>query len=148
MGYGNPARGDDGLGPALARAIEEMSLEGVTVDSNYQLTVEDSWSVARHDIVVFADASHTCEEPCSLYEIEPTDDVSFSSHSVRPEVVLGMARSLFGSHTRGYILAIRGYEFDMFDTSIGERASRNLGAAVNELRELLEPAKRRPVDAD
>lgn len=40
IGYGNPGRGDDGLGPALAAAIEAMELPGVTVEADYQLMVD------------------------------------------------------------------------------------------------------------
>ena len=46
IGYGNPGRLDDGLGPAVASAMEEFNLPGVSVDSNYQLTVEDAASAA------------------------------------------------------------------------------------------------------
>jgi hydrogenase maturation protease len=145
FGYGNPARGDDGLGPALARRVEEMALPAVTVDSNYQLTVEDSWAVAQHDIVVFADASRSGDEPCSLEELEPSEDMSFSSHSVRPEVVLGMAHSLFDCDTPAYVLGIRGYRFDMFDTALSERARGNLDAALEKLEDLIQAEKRKAI---
>ena len=56
-GFGNPARGDDGLGPALAAAIEELAIPNITVDANYQLTVEDAADIAGYDAVVFADAA-------------------------------------------------------------------------------------------
>ena len=48
IGFGNPGRLDDGLGPALADAIEKLALPGVTVESNYQLTVEDAAEIAKH----------------------------------------------------------------------------------------------------
>ena len=63
IGYGNPAREDDGLGPAAAQAIEKLGIEGVSVDSNYQLTVEDAASAAHHDVVVFVDATTQGKDP-------------------------------------------------------------------------------------
>ena len=42
IGYGNPGRLDDGLGPALAAAVEKLAIPGVTVDADYQLNVEDA----------------------------------------------------------------------------------------------------------
>ena len=63
IGYGNPGRLDDGLGPALAAAIESAAPAGVTVDADYQLTVEDAAAVAEHDVVVFADAAVDGPEP-------------------------------------------------------------------------------------
>ena len=42
IGFGNPARADDGLGPALAEEIESKNIPDVTVETDYQLTIEDS----------------------------------------------------------------------------------------------------------
>ena len=56
IGFGNPGRKDDGLGPMLARILERDGIAGLDVDSDYQLTVEDAEAVARYDEVVFADS--------------------------------------------------------------------------------------------
>ena len=53
IGYGNPGRLDDGLGPAMAEAVEKLNLPGVVTDSDYQLTVEDAAEVAKYDLVIF-----------------------------------------------------------------------------------------------
>ena len=45
IGYGNPGRRDDGLGPALAGAIAAADLPGVEVESGYQLLPEDALAV-------------------------------------------------------------------------------------------------------
>ena len=63
IGYGNPGRLDDGLGPALAEIMEEKRLPGLTVDANYQLAVEDAAQVAQYDVVVFADAAIAGDGP-------------------------------------------------------------------------------------
>jgi len=63
IGYGNPGRRDDGLGPALAERLQELRLPGVDVDADYQLTVEDAAAAAEHDVVVFADAAQAGPEP-------------------------------------------------------------------------------------
>lgn len=139
FGYGNPARGDDGLGPALVSSLEEKGLPSrITLDSNYQLTVEDSWAIAQHDVVVFVDADIATESPFYFVCVEPTSEISFSSHSVRAEVVLGMAESLFGHSVRGYLLGIRGYEFEVFDEELTEGASKNLHAAVDFIESVLQ----------
>ncbi len=130
IGYGNPGRLDDGLGPALAKEVEELNLPGVTVDSDYQLTVEDAAQVAEHDVVVFADAAVSGAEPFCFRRIEPKTEVSFSSHEVDPQAVLGLAQDLFGARTLGYVLAIRGYEFNEFGESLSFRARVNLEAAL------------------
>jgi len=130
FGYGNPGRQDDGLGPAAVEALESLGLEGVTLDANYQLSVEDAALVAEHDVVVFVDADATGPEPFWFGEVEPADDVSFSTHSVRPEAVLGLARGALGGRTTGYVLGVRGYAFDEFGEVLTEGARRNLDAAL------------------
>jgi len=132
IGYGNPGRLDDGLGPAMAAAVERLALPGVTVDADYQLTVEHAASVAENDVVVFADADVAGAVPFSLRRIDPDPDpvVSFSSHSAEPQQILALAHRLFGARTEGYVLAIRGYAFDGFGEGLSDGARANLTAAL------------------
>lgn len=138
IGYGNPGRLDDGLGPALAAAMEDWRVEGLTVDADYQLTVEDADDVARHDIVIFADAAVNGQEPFYVEEVQPKEALSFSSHSVEPCVLLHMARTLFHASTRAYILGIRGYEFNEFGEGLSPRATANLEKAIAYMRQVVE----------
>jgi len=131
IGYGNPGRCDDGLGVAVAEQIEKMNISGVTVEADYQLTIEDAAAIAEHEVVIFADASLNGPEPFSFGQIEPKASLGFSSHSIEPCEVLSLAHSLFGSTARGYVLAVRGYEFNRFGQYLSEKAVANLGKAVN-----------------
>ncbi|MBN1918725.1 MAG: hydrogenase maturation protease [Verrucomicrobia bacterium] len=130
IGYGNPGRLDDGLGPAFARELERAGLPGVTVDADYQLAVEDAQAVAEHEVVVFVDASLTAPEPFTFRRIEANAGGQFSSHIVEPEGVLALAQQLFGATTEAYVLGIRGYVFDEFGETISEQAQANLAAAL------------------
>jgi hydrogenase maturation protease len=129
-GYGNPGRGDDGLGPALAAALEELNPPSTTVESNYQLSVEDAADVAEHDAVIFVDADVSCPEPFRFERVAPERALSFSSHSVAPGALLALADELFGKKTDGYLLGIRGYEFNEFKESLSYLARENLGEAL------------------
>jgi hydrogenase maturation protease len=132
IGYGNPGRLDDGLGPALAEAVGALGLPGVAVDADYQLTVEHAHAVAQHDVVVFADAAVSGKEPFSFSRLKPAETAGpgFTSHGVEPDEVLGLARDLFASRTRGYMLGIRGYRFSEFGERLSEKAQTNLAEAV------------------
>ncbi|MGB5072621.1 MAG: hydrogenase maturation protease [Bacteroidota bacterium] len=138
IGYGNPGRLDDGLGPALAAAVENWNVEGLTVDADYQLSVEDANDVAKHDVVIFADASVNGREPYYVEKVEPKEALSFSSHSVEPSVLLHLAQTLFQSTSRAYILGIRGYEFNEFGERLSPRATENLEKAIAYMRLVLE----------
>lgn len=131
IGFGNPGRLDDGLGPALAEKIEKLNIPGVTVDSNYQLTVEDAAYVAENDIVIFADASINGKEPFIFTRVDPKKDISFTTHSIDPESVLGLSRELFHAETEGYILGIRGYDFNEFGEYLSRKAEVNLSQAAD-----------------
>jgi hydrogenase maturation protease len=129
IGFGNPARADDGLGPALAEEIESKNIPDVTVETDYQLTIEDSAQVGRHDIVIFADASVNCAEPFIFEAVKGKQTDSFSSHSVEPAEVMTLAENLFKSKAKGYVLGIRGYEFEQFEEKLTEKAKINLRKA-------------------
>jgi len=130
IGYGNPGRCDDGLGPALAEAVERLQIPGVTVEADYQLTVEDAAAAATHQYVVFADASVGGREPFSFRAMRPAAHTSFSTHSVEPEAVLALARDLFQADTKGFALGIRGYRFNEFGEALSDEARENLAAAL------------------
>lgn len=131
IGYGNPGRLDDGLGPAFADALEALDLPDVTCDADYQLSVEHAELVAAHDVVVLVDAALDGPAPFSIRTIEPQTELSFSTHSVSPAALLGLARDLFGHCPRGYLLGIRGYEFNEFGERLSQPARHNLSAAVS-----------------
>jgi len=137
IGYGNPGRLDDGLGPACAEQIEALGLPGVSVDADYQLNVEHAAAAARHDVVVFADASVDGEAPFSFTPLAPAAEIGFTSHSVAPAAVLAVARTLFDSGVQGFALGIRGYRFNEFGEALSRRARQNLSAAVGFLDEII-----------
>lgn len=129
-GYGNPGRLDDGLGPALARDLSARDLGcGVTLETGYQLQVEDAALVAEHGVVLFADADVACAEPFELRRLEPRRAAEFSTHAVAPEAVLALAREHFDCETVAFVLGIRGYQFDEFGEGLSPGARRNLAAA-------------------
>ncbi|MCE5327124.1 MAG: hydrogenase maturation protease [Planctomycetaceae bacterium] len=130
IGFGNPGRLDDGLGPALAQAVEEMALPHVAVDIDYQVSVEHAQAIANCSRVIFADASTDCPEPFSFTRIEPQEHLSFSSHSLSPAAAMSLANELFSAKAEGYILAIRGYDFNEFGERLSEAALSNLAAAT------------------
>lgn len=136
-GYGNPGRVDDGLGPACAAALAARGIEGVSVESGYQLQVEDAVLIAQHDVVVFADADPSCNSPFELRPIEPRSEVSFSTHSVAPEALLALAHELFGASTVGFVLAIRAHQLGDFGEGLSAPARADLELAVDHLEQQL-----------
>ena len=129
-GYGNPGRGDDGLGPALVDALEPFGAYGVTCESDYQLAVEDAATLAKYDVVVFVDAAMSGPEPFWFDHVQPSRELSFSSHSAMPGQVVALAREMFGAQVKAYALGIRGYRFGDLGDSLSEPARANLALAL------------------
>src|SRR5262245_35669400 len=95
LGYGNPGRQDDGLGPAAALAIEKWQVPGVTVEANYLLNIEDAAAAAEHDEVLFIDAALEGQEPFEMRKVEPAGSIAFTSHIVAPEVILAICKKCY-----------------------------------------------------
>jgi hydrogenase maturation protease len=135
-GYGNPGRGDDGLGPALIEALERAaaassdSLPAPTLEASYQLEIEDAAALARHDVVVFVDAAMTGPAPFSFDRVVAQPPLAWSSHRVPPGALLALAAELFGKTVRAYVLGIRGYEFEGFREELSPGARHNLEQAL------------------
>ena len=129
-GFGNPGRQDDGLGPAIIEKLESESIPGISTDCNYQLNIEDAYSIAENDIVVFVDASIDAGEPFSFIKIEPSAEITFTTHSMSPQSVLALCSELYDKKLDAYVLGIRGYEWD-FMVGLSSKAENNFNGAYH-----------------
>lgn len=132
IGYGNPGRQDDGLGPAFIQALENDPdiCEKINLSSNYQLTVEDAYDIADYSKVVFVDASLTAPSPFTFDPVQGDKQQILGSHQLHPESVIQLCQTLYEEQPEAYILAIRGYEFDEFKEALSKQAMNNLEAAL------------------
>jgi hydrogenase maturation protease len=134
LGYGNPGRQDDGLGPAAVAEIERFGWPNLTAFENYQLNIEDAVDVAAHDVVWFVDAAKTGPSPYAVLDVSPAANIEFTSHIVRPEAILAIASRCYGASPQAFVLAIRGYEFEFIE-ALTPGAEENLRAALAMLTE-------------
>lgn len=131
LAWGNPSRGDDGLGPAFAARAEAWARPGLTISCDYQLRVEDAAAIAEHDRVVFVDAATEGPAPFRFAPVPPRDQVGFTSHSLRPDALLGLASRCFGREVPGWLLAIRGASFEPFQDALTPAGEEHLAAALD-----------------
>jgi hydrogenase maturation protease len=136
LGYGNPGRQDDGLGPAAAAGIDLLGWPNLTAYDNYQLNIEDAIDVAKHDIVWFVDAAKIGPAPYAVHDVSPACTIEFTSHLVRPETILAIARQCYGGSPQAFLLAIRGYDFEFIE-ALTPAATDNLSAALAMLMDRL-----------
>ncbi len=128
IGYGNPGRGDDGLGPAFAGRMGDVP--GVVVSTDYQLTVDHALWIAEAERVVFVDALIRSEQPFEFAPVVPSDRHDVTSHSLSPAAVLALSGTLFGATPEAFVLGITGYEFGEVKEGLSARAEENLRLAL------------------
>lgn len=127
-GFGNIGRQDDGLGVLLAEKIEQLGLDGVQVEINFQLNAEDALVASQHNLVLFIDASVEIEEDYKLLPLQMDDSIAFSTHAMSPASVLSFCQEVYHQSPECYVLHIRGYEWE-FGLPLSEQAQANLEAA-------------------
>lgn len=130
IGYGNPARGDDGLGPALAARLEQLQLPEVTVEADYQLSLEHAALIAGYAVVVFADAARDATGPFYFAPLEAAPTRPGSSHAASPAQIAALARDCFGATPRCYVLGIRAHALDDFREGLTPEGAAGLEAAL------------------
>jgi len=134
FGYGNPGRQDDGLGAAfidrMEQWVENNAFQNITLDTNYQLNIEDAEQIAAFDHVCFVDASIEPIEQFSFTKVEPSDaKVEFTMHAVSPAFVLDLCQKLFSKTPETWLLHLKGYHWE-FEEKLSEEAKTNLEAAL------------------
>lgn len=151
LGYGNPGRGDDALGPLLAerlerggvpqqgaeagRAIAPMTSR-LDVAWDYELTSDRAFDLARHDLTLFVDASHRQAQPIRIRRVRPARTIAFSTHAMTPASVVALAVELYAASPVAFLLTIRGYRWGLTE-GLSPKAGENLAAGLRMIDSIL-----------
>lgn len=142
LGYGNPGRGDDGLGPALVEAVAGK-MPNVTAQTAVQLQLEHVLDVAAHDLVLLVDAGVNTPPPFVFERLYPWARegrrlfVSAFSHALTPGMLLSIYQeTLNASPPLVFLLTVAGERFD-FGEGLSVKAQQNLSAALVLVESLL-----------
>lgn len=114
IGYGNPLRGDDGLGRRAAESLRELALPGVTILAVHQLAPELAEDISRAELVVFIDAREGgLPGEWSAEPVAPGPECAQAfTHEVSPASLIGAARLLYGRAPEGVLFSMTGESFD------------------------------------
>ena len=135
IGYGNTLRGDDGVGPRVAEAIEKLNLPGVRTLICQQLSPEHADPVSRAHTVVFVDAAVDAPREVQLRKLEPGESSQLMAHAADPRTMLALARDVFGHAPQAWWLTIPAVKLDFSETLTPE-AQRGFAEAVEQIQEL------------
>jgi len=133
LAVGNPSRGDDAVGPALAARIEEARLPGVEVIVEYQLQVENALDLVDRKRVIFVDAGTGTPAPFELRRVHAAAEFLHTSHALSPGAVLATYRRVTGHEPpEAWVLCVRGESFELGE-GFSAAAQEHLEAAWLEL---------------
>ena len=134
IGYGNPLRGDDGLGWHAAEALR--ALPGADVITTHQLTPELAEEASRTALVIFLDAAETgVPGEWRRREVVETAPTSAAfTHHVTPGSLLAAARLLYGHAPRAVLFTMTGERFD-FHEGLSETVAAVLPGMLRAVRE-------------
>jgi hydrogenase maturation protease len=139
IGYGNPLRGDDGVG---WRAVEK--LQGILREpwvhflALHQLTPELAQPVADTGLVIFIDAS-VKDPPGSVgcrAIVPDDDDERIFTHSIIPDRLVSSARRPFGGAPRAFVYTIGG-EFFGYREGLSDIAESGLNELLHRVEDLV-----------
>ncbi len=109
IGYGNPLRADDGLGPILAEVLGE----GWEIITSTQLLPELAEPISRAKRVVFLDASVgdiPGDVTCTV--IQPQAAEGAFTHNVTPASLLAASLALYETAPKAILIGVTGASFE------------------------------------
>jgi hydrogenase maturation protease len=146
VGYGNPLRSDDGVGPAVVdRLAGDARLAGVDLRAEHQLTPELAFDASRASLLVLVDAG-AGEAPgeISVRRIEAPGADGYPvgagaagkpgawTHHLDPEGLVGLAWTLWGAAPPVVLVSIGPASLE-----VGESLSDEVLTAVARAAELV-----------
>lgn len=136
IGYGNTLRGDDGLGPRVADAVEALHLPGVRTLTCQQLSPEHAEPIAQAQRVIFVDAAVALPGAVLLRPLAPNDSHQLMGHAADPRTMLALSRDVFGQVPQAWWLTIPAVNL-AFSEELTPAARRGLAEAVEKIQQLL-----------
>ena len=100
IGYGNPSRGDDALGPLLLEGLEALRTRDRDLDcfdtlTDFQLQVEHAMDMHGYRQVIFVDAAVNLDRPFRFELLHAARDDSYTTHALNPAAVLAVYEGFY-----------------------------------------------------
>jgi hydrogenase maturation protease len=141
IAYGNPSRGDDGVGPLLIQQLQNekfKTLYRVNYIEDLQLNPEHVIDLQHIKAVIFVDAAHGLSRSYNFYRLRPKHNSNFSSHIQSPENILNLFEATINKNAPlAYMLAIRGTQFAL-DAAMSKDTAKSVRKAKQFIINLLQ----------
>jgi hydrogenase maturation protease len=133
IGYGNTLRGDDGIGPRVVEAIENLHLPRVRTLACPMLTPELADPIARAEKVIFVDAAVDAPREVQWRKLEPKETSQLMAHAADPRTMLALSRDVFGRVPEAWWLTIPAEDLG-FHESFSPAVQRGFAEAVEKIQ--------------
>jgi len=141
--WGNPSRGDDGVGPWFANWLSRQQKPAFLLCEDFQLQVEHVLDCARGNLLLFIDAYQNNSSQFQFQEVTSRNDMAHTSHALVPAELLGYYRRVFKqAPAPAFQLTIAGSAFEL-----GQSMSAATEAQCELAAEFLKPLQLQ-ADAD
>ncbi|HMK23434.1 MAG TPA: hydrogenase maturation protease [Terriglobales bacterium] len=139
IGYGNPLRGDDGLGWTVAAELFRQNRSpGLEILPCHQLTPELVSIIREAETVVFIDCAHEgTPGELGCVEVQPGPSQPTFTHDLTPSKLLALTCELFGVCPKAYLLSICGSSFGPGET-FSEAVTQGLADLRIKLHQLID----------
>ncbi|MBV8099116.1 MAG: hydrogenase maturation protease [Verrucomicrobia bacterium] len=130
IGYGNPLRGDDGIGWRVADQLAALAGDAATVLTVHQLTPELAEPISKAELVIFIDACYGGQPgswTCETISLDQESSEAFT-HYFTPANLLGHASTIFGAKPKALLISVAGASFDC-----GDHLSVDVAAIIPEI---------------
>jgi hydrogenase maturation protease len=145
IGYGNELRGDDAVGPWVARAVAGWGLPDVLALDVPQLTPELAEPLARAHRAVFVDARESAWEVVQVRSLRPNCTPALLAHSSDPVALLALTQAVFGRYPLAWEVSIPALNFALGE-GLSPVARRGADEAIRHLARLVQTRARRAVN--
>ena len=153
LGFGNPDRGDDGVGWHVLAGVARQFGQTLSFDAldtcafklseqtylwfNLQLIPEVAEELTSYQNAIFIDA-HTAEikEQIKISPIEPEFQNSPFTHHLTAASCLFLTNSLYGKYPESILISIRGYDFG-FSRTLSKKTGKLAEKAIDLIMERL-----------
>ena len=136
IGYGNELRGDDGVGPKVAAAVEALQLPGVRTLICQLLTPEFAQPISQARLAVFVDAAVDAPKEVQWRKLEPNETSQIMAHAADPRTMLALARDVFGHAPQAWWLTIPAVQME-FGETLSPAAQHGMNDAVWKIIQLV-----------
>lgn len=117
IGFGNPQRRDDGIGPYILSRLDAAfaRTKAVRTISCRQLVPELVEEIEMVDLLLLVDASAAqVANGWEWREVEPDlGQWHFVTHQLTPSFFLGLADALYKRHPMTWLISVQGEDFDL-----------------------------------